>query len=581
MSQSPSLSSSSLLANSSLPPNSLFYLFNNSSSSFTSTSQSQQQQQLQQQQQQQTGSSTTPTSLNVPATSTITASTTPTAGATATAVNAPLSTSSTIPITSSATLNTDTHLQDDKECGNILMEIDKGIRSGNLGDQVESIVFFGYLIRYHPTPLLITSVIVKLSDIFRNTNNNLVKHRILKVFQECNREIHKITNIDEILRRIHSVIQSNDPVARSLALRVLGSIPHLIVDKLYIHHSIRQCMQSSHDQVEVEATIFIMDRLCEISPLFSNSVIESINSLIQRVETPPITKLKYTRLFRHMHHNQSISNQSKEMLIELLELYPSVIFVTVILDTLTTLTSKHILSIDNHILFLKKYIKEDPRQKVKITALKCLQRLAIVSPHSSYPIREIFQTLKETSQSYKEIKFHSLYLISLLSSIHYQSIIDDSEGVQLLNQYSLHHNLQIAQLSINILTNLVIEGGLKQSPIESQLVQSICRQEPGDLWCCYQLAQQAQKHGFHLLAMVIYHQLLGRVESVCNHFWLKGLLSIAKLEHSISESDSFALTSYIASYHPALICLKSSSLSERSLIFQEEFLKLREKWSKK
>ncbi|GAM27562.1 hypothetical protein SAMD00019534_107380 [Acytostelium subglobosum LB1] len=684
----PSLSSSSLLS-SSLPPNSLFALFNTLSmskeqqqhgvggGSTNSSSVTQQQSQQQQSQQHQDAPSMMDTK------------------------------------------------EEDRECANIIMEIDKGIRSPNLGDQVESILFYAHLIKYHPTPLVVTSSIIKLADIFR-TSNNIVKYRILKVFQECSQEIHRISNIDEVLKRIHSVILSNDTVARALALRVLGSVPLLIADKLYIHHSIRSCMQT-HDQVEANANYFIMDKLCEISPLFSDSIIEKINSIIQAIETPPLTKLKYTRLFRHMHHNHLISNQSRAMLIGLLDLYPSVVPVTLILDTMTELASKHLLHVNDHITFLMNYVLQDPRLKVKVTGLKCLQRLAKMSPHSIFPFNDIFGLLDDDQVS-DTIKYHCLLLLSHLSSIQYKSILDDKQKYTItLMQFTTHDNSMLSDRSVEIITNLLLEDQSNDQSLVLQFIERICHilrdkystntssslskhsktlssiikllrqypsysgavtstiislfgkvsddtiehlihcisiyipfskssmhphfdkiisflgetvsqqgnpkiivsmiisifrsydehiqlmtdvvdallpqieaicQLPNMQWCTYQLAQHAQKHGFHLVAATIYRHLLTKVSSEYNYFWLKSLLSFVTIEHNISSNGSRrgsnildpmdtgtgtgsgvpSMSSLLTQLNTTLISLKASSIQERSLSFQENFITLRERY---
>ncbi|KYQ92855.1 armadillo-like helical domain-containing protein [Tieghemostelium lacteum] len=615
---------------------------------------------------------------------------------------------------------------EEKECVSIMLEIDKGIRSGNLGDQVESILFYGHLIKHHPTSMVINSVIFKLSDIFRNTNNCTVKYRILKVFQECSQELtQRLSNQEEVLKRIHSVILSNDPVARSLALRLLGSVPDLIADKLYIHHSIRSCLASAHDQVEVEATIFIMDKLCEISPQFSQSVIQKVNTAIQNLETPPSIKLKYIRLFRHMHHSTTTSSQSRDILQQLLDLYPSVTFINVILDTLTNLSLKHILFIDDQILLLNRYALNDPRSRVKVLSLKSLERLARISPHSLYPIQEIFTLL--SNQKDQQVSVHCLQLLNQLSITKYQQLLQHCDGVDQLLQLTLDPNLSLSELSISILCNLIVEqqsntetlstnlvdnisklltlqftsttsstiidsksslllqsiiklvesntehamiisksiisllpiiprtnpslfhllyclsiivpmnkNSVKSSEVtiqnltdylsklvESNVFQStdkdlficICmiifraydeniseivsigdqlypiieklhQNHPQYTWYLYVLAQYSQHYGFHQLANRIYKKLIYIVDSNSYYYWLKCLICLSNLEHSISNINNnnstdlqATIEDLLSDYHQSTLLLKSSTgINEKSLQFQQEFLLCRENY---
>lgn len=47
---------------------------------------------------------------------------------------------------------------------------------------------------------------------------------MLRVCQQSEKHLDKILNVDEFVRRIFSVMHSNDPVARALTLRTLGAV---------------------------------------------------------------------------------------------------------------------------------------------------------------------------------------------------------------------------------------------------------------------------------------------------------------------------------------------------------------------
>ena len=49
-----------------------------------------------------------------------------------------------------------------------------------------------------------------------------------------------MTSVDEFLRRVITVINSNDPVARALTLRVLGAIAPIIAERKSVHHKVRE-----------------------------------------------------------------------------------------------------------------------------------------------------------------------------------------------------------------------------------------------------------------------------------------------------------------------------------------------------
>ncbi|XP_016414615.1 integrator complex subunit 7-like [Sinocyclocheilus rhinocerous] len=136
------------------------------------------------------------------------------------------------------------------------MELDKGLRSCKLGEQCEAVVLFPKLFQKYPFPILINSAFLKLADIFR-LGNNFLRLCVLKVTQLSEKHLEKILNVDEFVKRVFSVIHSNDPVARAITLRylMLGSLASIIPERKNAHHSIRQSLDS-HDNVEVEAAIF-------------------------------------------------------------------------------------------------------------------------------------------------------------------------------------------------------------------------------------------------------------------------------------------------------------------------------------
>ena len=59
-------------------------------------------------------------------------------------------------------------LFEEKDPSKLLVELDKGLRSPNVGDQCESIIFFAKLIARYPFPIIVNTTLLKLSELFRN-----------------------------------------------------------------------------------------------------------------------------------------------------------------------------------------------------------------------------------------------------------------------------------------------------------------------------------------------------------------------------------------------------------------------------
>ena len=89
---------------------------------------------------------------------------------------------------------------------------------------------FPHLFSQYPFPILINSALLKLADVFRQ-HSNFVKLCVLRVIQQSERHLDKITMVDEFLKRIFTVLHSNDPVARALTLRTLGAISVIIPER--------------------------------------------------------------------------------------------------------------------------------------------------------------------------------------------------------------------------------------------------------------------------------------------------------------------------------------------------------------
>lgn len=71
-----------------------------------------------------------------------------------------------------------------------------------------------------PFPIMTSTALLKLADVFSaQTTGNLLRLHILRVFQLSQRHLGKVTNTEELVRRLSLVSHSNDPVARALTLR--------------------------------------------------------------------------------------------------------------------------------------------------------------------------------------------------------------------------------------------------------------------------------------------------------------------------------------------------------------------------
>ncbi|XP_051501468.1 integrator complex subunit 7 [Myxocyprinus asiaticus] len=352
------------------------------------------------------------------------------------------------------------------DANSALMELDKGLRSCKVGEQCEAVVLFPKLFQKYPFPILINSAFLKLADIFR-LGNNFLRLCVLKVTQLSEKHLEKILNVDEFVKRVFSVIHSNDPVARAITLRMLGSLASIIPERKNAHHSIRQSLDS-HDNVEVEAAIFAAASFSSHSKDFAAGICNKISEMIQGLDTPVDLKLKLIPMLQHMHHDASLASCSRELLQELVSSYPSTPMLIVTLHTFTQLATSSLVDIPEQIHLLLQYLKEDPRKAVKRLAIQDLKLLAKKAPHLW--TRKNIQMLCECAHStpYNSLKLGMLSVLSTLSgTIAIKQYFFTNTGepspaprhtdlVKLAQECCYHSNLAVAAHGITVLTSIAV-----------------------------------------------------------------------------------------------------------------------------
>lgn len=352
------------------------------------------------------------------------------------------------------------------DANSALMELDKGLRSGKLGEQCEAVVRFPRLFQKYPFPILINSAFLKLADVFR-VGNNFLRLCVLKVTQQSEKHLEKILNVDEFVKRIFSVIHSNDPVARAITLRMLGSLASIIPERKNAHHSIRQSLDS-HDNVEVEAAVFAAANFSAQSKDFAVGICNKISEMIQGLATPVDLKLKLIPILQHMHHDAILASSARQLLQQLVTSYPSTKMVIVSLHTFTLLAASSLVDTPKQIQLLLQYLKNDPRKAVKRLAIQDLKLLANKTPHTWS--RENIQALCECALRipYDSLTRGMLSVLSTLSGTiairHYFSVASGNVGssprssdlVKLAQECCYHNNRGIAAHGVRVLTNITV-----------------------------------------------------------------------------------------------------------------------------
>ncbi|KOX73792.1 Integrator complex subunit 7 [Melipona quadrifasciata] len=324
----------------------------------------------------------------------------------------------------------------EQDANTALIELDKGLRSTKIGEQCEAIVRFPRLFEKYPFPILINSSLLKLAEVFR-TGSNFLRVWVLRVCQQSEKHLDKILNVDEFVRRIYSVIHSNDPVARALTLRTLGSVAGIIPERQQVHHSIRRSLDS-HDSVEVGAAIYAAQMFAAQSKLFAVSMCSKISDMIRGQATPASMKLQLIPILQYMHHDTFTASMVNELCMELLASYPAVEFVRVTLSALSTLASATLIDVPQQVALLLRYLQDDPRLTIKRHALNLLHSLARRGAHlwpqgALNNLIESTTTLLQDGAGNKDLLIRTLDVIEVLSQSAVTCDANREEGNPLLS----------------------------------------------------------------------------------------------------------------------------------------------------
>eukprot|EP00727_Mastigamoeba_balamuthi_P013348 m51a1_g8636 hypothetical protein (338) ;mRNA; r:163892-165315 len=290
----------------------------------------------------------------------------------------------------------------EREAMRSLAEADRELASTRIGApngaQMEAVASLGR-VALGPLPVASSAAWLKLSDLFR-MGTNLHRWCVLRALSQrphrsfpgnaCatsaagGQQPAAVLSHAEVARRVHVVLLSNDPVARSLALRLLASMPHLLRDKLMVHHrhvyTVRKCLGSKFAS-ERESAAIAADSLCAASPVFAESVIARLPTMIRVARdassSRPRAALRLVGVLRHMHHTASLTSRAHAVCEQ------PVHIVVAAARAATALSRRSLVDARAQSEFLETLVRDDPRAAVRSASLRCLASLCRASPHTA------------------------------------------------------------------------------------------------------------------------------------------------------------------------------------------------------
>ncbi|KAF9363024.1 Integrator complex subunit 7 [Mortierella sp. NVP85] len=239
-----------------------------------------------------------------------------------------------------------------------LLELETEYRTQRLADQLHAIASYPHLFDEFPYPVLINSAILKIADYFRNSNN-IQRCSILQVFKKSRHHLEKVVNVDEAIRRMSPMLQSNDPLARAITLRIIHSL-------------------DSSEAMEVSAAIYAADMIGAQSQRFCAIISGKLAFMVRDSKTPLPLRRRLIRIFGHMFEDITLARLARKTCLDILELNQDGEYTVAILRTLTRLASHSLVDVDQQIALLVQRAQDqsDSLPGIRRVALMCLGLLA-------------------------------------------------------------------------------------------------------------------------------------------------------------------------------------------------------------
>ncbi|CAJ0927437.1 14080_t:CDS:10 [Entrophospora sp. SA101] len=428
---------------------------------------------------------------------------------------------------------------------------------------------------------ILDDVLIKVPSILEETIPHISEETL--VFKEAENHITNNTGpkYEEIIKSIFFLLenQSNDPIARSLALRTLGYISTLLTELLDIQHGILQRLDSPIP-IEANAAIFAADKISSKTEKFSVILCEKLASKLQ--------------FLRHMHWDKNLARKARSMCIQLLEKHSDDVYVITILKTLTFLSCHALEYTASQIDLLFQYLMDDARKRVKISILTDLNRLA--SKNFRFDATNILNLLNIIdSESDDIIKIKALNVLSTLLQqnpgqltnlisidldqdvrieiLHYIQIFEDMLPniqqnmldltivfvrffVRLIIEYEhirdLDQFIKIGDEKIlAMMLRLLAKTALRSRPeFTSQIKEFsntllkaihqfgnyITKRFTKNQWDVYLIGVEAGKSGCYNIMSSIFQSFVDEVDSEAPRFWLKSLSNVADAEQKIAHN---------------------------------------------
>ena len=265
-----------------------------------------------------------------------------------------------------------------KSSEDLVVELDGKLRSGRLGLQCEALVGLPAIFDSHPFPTLVNAAFLKMAEVFRN-GSNFLRLCIVKVTQQCSEHLRKVQSANEVVRRFSATLHSNDPIARALALRVLGALAILTAEKVSVQQSVREALVAHH-KVEVDAAVYAARCFSAYNAQFAGSLVDKLSASVNGVSISPDMQLDLLPILQYV-RKQADAEEARTLCVQLLSSQASKAQAVAAVHALSQLACTYIVHMSEHVSILLDVLERDARQHVCLAVLAALDGMACKAAH--------------------------------------------------------------------------------------------------------------------------------------------------------------------------------------------------------
>ncbi|CAI2345611.1 unnamed protein product [Caenorhabditis sp. 36 PRJEB53466] len=260
---------------------------------------------------------------------------------------------------------------------------DRGMRS-SLPEQLGTVAKLSRLFEENPIPVFVNNILVRTADSFKDGNLDL-RIAIARSLGQCGSHLTLAFSVDQIFKRILTVIHSNDPNARETVLDVLAVLCPLNPEHNQCHHLICESLSTSHEG-EFRAACAALKAFAAHSQTFAETTVLQIGKILEDEDAPENRKIHLCSAISTMSATAQVVEQVFGLADTVLRRTISDDYFFAFLDATTSLCVEIRFAIPRQIdllLTLLNSTEKDRRKPSKARKLAVLKQLKRLSSYSN------------------------------------------------------------------------------------------------------------------------------------------------------------------------------------------------------